>query len=65
MHNTDNCLDPACQTCLDHERHESIVRLELLILDAEMTSPDGAWVDSTLTVDALDIRNALDLVRGA
>ena len=40
------------------------MRLELLLLDAEIEAPDGAWVDSTMTVDALDIRNVLDVVRG-
>lgn len=64
MHTPDACPNPTCQPCLEHERRESIVRLELLLLDAEVTNPDGAWVDSSLCVDALDVRNILDLVRG-
>lgn len=63
MHATDICPDPACATCLDLSRHESIVRLELRLLEAEMADPSGEYVDSTLTVDWLDVRNALDLLR--
>jgi hypothetical protein len=37
----------------------------MLLLDAEAMHPAGAWVDDSLTVDALDVRNVLDLARGA
>ncbi|KRE37972.1 hypothetical protein ASG73_10285 [Janibacter sp. Soil728] len=64
-HEPIDCTDPTCPPCLDHDRRESIVRLEMLLLDAEAANPDGAWVDDTLTVGALDVRNLLDLQRGA
>lgn len=64
-HDPTQCLDPACMPCLDQERRESVVRLEVELLNAEIEHPDGAWIDGTVTVDALDVRNLLDLVRGA
>jgi hypothetical protein len=64
QHNPDECLDPTCRPCLDDQRHESVVRLELLLLDAELRSPNVEWVESNVTADALDLRNVLDLLRG-
>ncbi len=64
-HSPETCERPDCEPCLDHERHESIVRLELALLDLETSQAGerGAWVDLDLRVDALDIRNVLDLLR--
>lgn len=64
-HDAEVCLDPACKPCLSEQRQESVIRLETALLELE-TSPEGAaglWVDHTLTVDALDVRNLLDLLR--
>lgn len=64
-HDPKTCDRPECETCLSRERQESVVRLEAALLDLE-TSPEGkhgAWVDLTMTVDALDVRNVLDLLR--
>lgn len=64
-HSLSTCERPDCLTCLSHERRESIIRLETALLELE-TSPQGAegmWVDLTVTVDALDVRNVLDLLR--
>lgn len=64
-HSPSTCERPECMTCLTHERQESIIRLETALLELE-TSPQGAegmWVDVTVTVDALDVRNVLDLLR--
>jgi hypothetical protein len=64
-HDVKTCLDPACETCLTEQRRESVIRLETVLLELE-TSPEGAggiWVDHKVTVDALDVRNLLDLLR--
>lgn len=64
-HDPMTCDRPECETCIARERQESVIRLEAALLDLE-TSPEGehgAWVDLTLPVDALDVRNALDLLR--
>jgi hypothetical protein len=65
-HDATDCL-PHCNVCLNNEGRESIVRLEAALLDLEtsMEGAEGMWVDLPMTVDALDIRNVLDLVRGA
>jgi len=65
MHTSDTSPDPTCRPCLDHEEHESVVRLKPLLLDVEVMHPGGAWIDSTLSIDALDVRYVLDLVRSA
>ncbi|HSX68460.1 hypothetical protein [Nocardioides sp.] len=65
-HDASDCLDPACDPCLTDQRQESVIRLERALLDLE-TSPEGRageWVDCQVTVDALDVRNLLDLLRG-
>lgn len=64
-HDPTTCLDPACKPCINEQRQESVIRLETALLDVE-TSPEGAaglWVDHTVTVDALDVRNLLDVLR--
>ena len=64
MHNSATCPDPTCSPCLDLSRQESVARLELVLLDAEIASPSGEYVDSQVMVDWLDVRNVLDLLRG-
>lgn len=64
-HDAETCLDPACEPCRDEQRQESVIRLEAALLELE-TSPEGAagmWVDHKVAVDALDVRNLLDLLR--
>lgn len=64
-HDAKTCLDPACEPCLAEQRRESVIRLETALLELE-TSPGGAagmWVEHKVTVDALDVRNLLDLLR--
>lgn len=64
-HDPDDCHRVKCLTCLDYSRRESIILLEAAVLELE-TSTEGAggeWVDMPVTVDALDIRNVLDLLR--
>lgn len=66
-HDPTTCFDILCETCKEYSMRESIVRLETALLDLE-TSPEGAegeWLDMTVLVDALDIRNVLDLLREA
>lgn len=63
-HDPLTCDRPECVTCIARERRESVIRLEAALLDLE-TSPEGehgAWVDLPVTVDALDVRNVLDLL---
>jgi len=65
-HDLTTCGGPECETCLDYSRHESVVTLETALLDLE-TSAEGAedmWVEMDMRVDALDVRNVLDLLRG-
>lgn len=65
-HDSAECPAVECVACLDQDRLESVVRLEAALLELE-TSPEGAggeWVELRLTVDALDVRNVLDLLRG-
>ena len=64
-HDSRECPRVECEICLARSRRESIVRLESALLDLE-TSPEGAqgqWVELSVRVDALDVRNVLDLLR--
>lgn len=64
-HDPKTCLDVTCQTCLDGERQESVIRLETALMDVESSAEgaEGEWVDMPVIVDALDVRNVLDLLR--
>jgi hypothetical protein len=64
-HDYTTCGAVECLTCLTRDRRESVVRLEtaLMGLEASTEGREGAWLDRRLTVDALDVRNALDLLR--
>ena len=64
-HDFTECERPECEACLEADRRESVMRLEAALLSLE-TSAEGAqgeWVDLPVTVDALDVRNVLDLLR--
>lgn len=64
-HAPEHCFAVECLSCLAFSRNESIIRLERALLELE-TSPegcDGGWVELSLTADALDVRNVLDLLR--
>jgi hypothetical protein len=65
-HDPKTCDRPECEPCLARERQESVIRMEVALLDLEMSAEGahGAWVDLPVTVDALDVRNVLDLLRG-
>lgn len=67
MHQPIDCHDVTCAPCLDHSRRESVVRLELALLELECcpAGAEGMWADLDLLVDAIDVRNVLDLLRGA
>lgn len=64
-HDPAQCPDPACRPCLEHDRRESVVRLEAALLDLETSAEgtEGMWVELPVIVDALDVRNVLDLAR--
>lgn len=64
-HDPSTCDDVTCETCLAEQRRESVVRLETALLELETSEEgqDGEWVELRLTVDALDVRNVLDLLR--
>jgi hypothetical protein len=55
-----------CVTCLTREQRESVIRLEtaLMGLEASTEGREGMWLDLTVRVDALDVRNVLDLLDG-
>lgn len=64
-HEPTACNAVECEPCLARERQESVIRLEATLLDLETSAEgaEGAWVDLSVTVDALDVRNLLDLLR--
>lgn len=64
-HDPTTCDDVTCQPCLHAECRESVIRLEVALMDLEVSAEgaEGMWVDLPVSVDALDVRNVLDLIR--
>jgi hypothetical protein len=64
-HDYTTCGAVECLICLTRDRRESVIRLETALMGLETSTEgrEGRWLDLTLTVDALDVRNVLDLLR--